>query len=232
MIETYAMSHPLFPLAKHEAAHALHGFLVGHTIHGICVTRKSAHTEITYPMSAESLTSLFASNPRLWSCELARVLGTVMVGALAEGVALYGQDAESLDGWQRAYRRCGADVADWLKLKAASFAALTSWYRHSSVSAAVMTLGERLLREGEVSEYGFQSLLSALVVQHLPEPNYPVIPPSSTRWPHTSGAAAVRRSVAVHNTMSDIGEYEERARFFATLNAEQERNIQRYRAAR
>ena len=66
-------SHELYPLAKHEAAHALHGHLVCHRVDGIRVSRKGAHTILVYPVSTATLPRQFSDNPSLACLRLAEL---------------------------------------------------------------------------------------------------------------------------------------------------------------
>jgi hypothetical protein len=187
----------LSPLAKHEAAHALHGFLVGHKVERIKVTSDAAHTTLVYPVTPARLPALFQTDPLRWSVELQKVIGTITAGPLAEGVTPYGRDLTSLEQWKEAYRQCGAEESDWLALTAAVQRALFGWQRRESVGRAVASLAQMLLHAHIAEEFCIQFMLAEVGVEHIPEPYYEPIALSNKRWPGSSAVAVgVRKPAA------------------------------------
>jgi hypothetical protein len=187
---------------------------------------------------------MFDANPSLACLRMAEVLGTIMAGALCESCEPYGKDLEAIQQWQEAYMRCGADLSDWLKLKASAQDALSRWAHKPGVIRAIASMADMLVHVGEVGREAFENVLAAICVTHLPLLVYTVTLPSAKRWPNNRGAAvhmpaqprgAERVSVArpvervTASSMYTTDEAEDRARFFRQLDADRQEAAKHYK---
>jgi hypothetical protein len=67
----------------------------------------------------------------------------------------------------------------WVRLYAASYAGLASWYRHESVRSVFRELAPALAQMGTVSRYALLSMFEVAGAAHCPDPRFePVLPPA------------------------------------------------------
>jgi hypothetical protein len=187
-------THVLYPLARHEALHVLHGELCGHRPESVYVTAQRCYTVLVYLLSPEGLPHHFAHNAHVASLRLAGIVGTILAGAVGEGCRVYGQDAAQLESWRDAYLRCGAELSDWLALQQAVEQTLARWARLPMVTQVVEHMAEMLCHSQRLSTRpAVETLLGAAGVQHVPLPQYTVQTPSAQRWGVRKAQAVERR---------------------------------------
>jgi len=188
----------LEPLARHEAAHALHGHLVGHIIEQVVVTNRQGVTVSILPMTPGDLAAKWQMSPIRWSAELCRAIASLRAGSLFEnpGVEIYGGDLESLSEWRDRYVGSIGTHADWTRLYASTYQSLLRWQQRASVQQAVHAIAAALLRQGETSRPALLSIFEHCLVAYVPDPVYEAVLPSPQRTPAPVVSTSSPRRVA------------------------------------
>src|SRR2546422_1332128 len=137
----------LEPVARHEAAHVLHGHLVGHLVEWVSIGRSRGCTTLRYPVRQESLASTWHTSPLLWAGELMRIVGTIRAGSLFEGrgTDISADDRDSLHQWRDAYVGAIGTRHDWARLEVSVDGSLLRWRHRDSVQRAVTAIAAALL---------------------------------------------------------------------------------------
>jgi hypothetical protein len=142
----------------------------------------------------------------LWAVELAKVIGAIRAGSLAERCDIYGADAGDLQQWYTAHVHGIGLHADFQRTYVAAWQVAERWYQHSGVQRAISAVANALLAQGETSRYALHSIFEHCQVWNIPTPMYaPILPAVTTRCTVTPAATSRKTATPLSSQRRPVG---------------------------